>query len=196
MHYAFQVGNVLSIEKSKLDTACFQLQIGRLDEDEYDFLCEYYRVISLIAVALKTLEANKYTCGLYLPILFGLKIKLQAMAEDPSVLECKPLVRAVQSGFETRFEHLMDPCDTTGKSQPLFIAMMSNPQYKLNFMGLPTIPSNVLSNLKNMLFNAIAENQKVNFIEQEAIDVEHFENNETNVLKAVTRGKGLFWFFY
>lgn len=55
-------------------------------------------------------------------------------------------------GFENRFGHLMDG---NGLSMPLYVAMMSNPMYKLNFMGLSKIPPNLLNALKDMLFNAV-----------------------------------------
>lgn len=143
----------MAIEKSKLNTACLHLKVDPLNDEEYHFLREYHRVISLIATALKSVESNRYTFSLYLPMLFGLKIKLQALVDEQRVFECISLVRALLSGLESRFGNLMDPFGSDTKSVPLFIAMMTNPQFKLNFMGITKIPPELLNRLKAMLIS-------------------------------------------
>lgn len=155
---------MLSIDRAKLDHACYQLKIAAFTCEEYDFLCEYYSVISLVAVALKTLEANRYTFGIYLPTLFALKIKLDAMLDANATIYCIPLVNAIKKGLNDRFAALMDPFDTSGRSKPLFIAMISNPEYKLNFMGMKSISSRILIQLKNMLYDAAMEIRNSNSI--------------------------------
>lgn len=127
------------------------LKVDPLDDDEYAFLQEYHSVIALIATALKSIESNRYTFALYLPTLFGLKIKLQELIDKKLVSDCIPLVHALQNGIESRFGNLMDPFGSDKKSVPLFIAMITNPQFKLNFMGMKQISSNLLNKLKDML---------------------------------------------
>lgn len=127
------------------------LKVAPLDDDEYEFLREYHSVLALISAALKSIESDSYKFSLYLPSLFGLKIQLQALLDKRSVFECIPLVIALQNGIEARFGNLMDPFDPEKKSVPLFIAMMTNPQFKLNFMGMKKIQPRLLNRLKDML---------------------------------------------
>lgn len=163
----------MSIDENKLEQACIQLRVKPLDSNEYDFLREYHYVMSLIATALNTLEANRYTFGIYLPTLLGLQYKLQLLIkhlsnkdspiytikiidDEGEVQEvgtnCLPLTYAIKRGFEKRFGDLIDPFHI--KSIPLYVAMMSNPTYKLNFMCLPSISEELFDQLKGMLVNA------------------------------------------
>lgn len=102
------------------------------------------------------MEGNKHTFGLYLPTLFGLRNILEKYAniETTETLACSELAKAIKAGFERRFGQLMDVNDSEGKSAPLYIAMITNPQFKMNFMGSKTIHPNVLRQLKEMLVSA------------------------------------------
>lgn len=150
---SFQIDNILAIEKAKLTNACLKLNVSPLEDKEYGFLHEYHSVMKLIAMALKSIEADSYTFALYLPTLIGLQINLQAMIDSHKAVHCEPLVVALQKGLETRFGNLMDPFGSDGKSVPIFVAMMSNPAFKLNFMGKNEIQSNLLNRLKDMLLS-------------------------------------------
>lgn len=150
---SFQVDNILAIEQTKLTSACSRLGVSPLDDDEYSFLQEYHKVMKLIAMALKSIESDSYTFALYLPTLFGLRINLQAMIDGEKLLYCEPLVVALQSGLNARFGNLMDPFGTDAKSVPLFVAMLSNPKFKLNFMGMKQIQPDLLNRLKEMLLS-------------------------------------------
>lgn len=70
------MSNILSIDKDKLDRACVEMKLSTFDVDEYSFLKEYRIALTPITVALKILKANKYTFGLYLLTLIGLRRKL------------------------------------------------------------------------------------------------------------------------
>lgn len=129
------------------------MKIAAFDDDEYIFLEEYHQVISPIASGLKTLSSNKYTFGLYLPTLIGLRVKLNDLKKT-NYIYCKPLIVALERGFETRFANLMDIYDYDGKSVPLYIAMVTNPQYKLNFLGMKQIPSHISNKVRTMLLAA------------------------------------------
>lgn len=162
----------MSIGKDKLEYACLQLRVDPLDCNEYAFLCEYHNVMSLIAAALNTLESNRHTFGIYVPTLLGLQYQLQKLithlsseiengysmdiADDEENVKvagsnCLPLAYAIKRGFDNRFGELIDPYNINGKSVPLFVAMMSNPTFKLNFMCLPLISERLLKHLKEML---------------------------------------------
>lgn len=106
---SFQVAHILSIDRAKLESACVHLKVDVFSDEEYAFLVEYHKVISLVANALKSLEADRYTFGLYLPTLIGLKLKLQALFDGNTIIHCLPLVVALQNGLERRFGELMDP---------------------------------------------------------------------------------------
>lgn len=158
----------MSIDKDALENACLQLKIDSLDYDEYEFLREYHNIMSLVATAMQTLEANCYTFGIYIPTLLGLNYQLKKMIvhlssknyhdydidNDGGKFNCLPLVRAIKQGFDQRFGELIDPFSLSGKSIPLFVAMMSNPTFKLNFMCVSTISEQLLSHLKEMLVSA------------------------------------------
>lgn len=142
------------------------MNIEPFDDDEYNFLEQYVQIINKVAIALKTLEGNKHTFGLYLPTLFGLRNALRKCAniEQTETLKCIELAKALEAAFERRFGQLMDVNDPEGKSVPLFIAMITHPQFKLNFMGSNTIDSSVLHTLKEMLVSAamiIEQNKKM-----------------------------------
>lgn len=157
------MNNILAIEKTKLDSACLRLQIIPLEDEEYGFLREYRSVMKLIAMALKSIEADSYTFALYLPTLLGLRINLQVMIDSHTLVYCEPLVKALQNGLEARFGNLMDPLSTDGKSVPLYVAMMSNPAFKLNFMGIKKIEPNLLNRLKEMLLSETISMENSNF---------------------------------
>lgn len=168
-----QTENILSIDEKKLERACIELRVAPLDCNEYAFLCEYHNVMSLVAATLHTLEANRYTFGIYLPTLMGLQYKLQQMInhlsnknidsietydiaeterEKTTRSKCLPLANAIKRGFDNRFRELIDAYNK--KSVPLYVAMLSNPTFKLNFMCVPSIPGELFKHLKEMLVYA------------------------------------------
>lgn len=156
MPIPFQIGNILSIDRSKLESACTTLGIDPFDSDEYEFLRQYYKLISKVANALKILEGDKNTFGSYLPVLIGLRKAFDKYSDYHSteIEKCTALGYAIKKGIEKRFGPLMDLNNPSGKSVPLYIAMMTNPKYKLNFMGTSQIEAKVLSKLKDMLIIA------------------------------------------
>lgn len=157
----------MSIDRAKLKSACLYLKIDPFDDEEYAFLEKYYSIISLVATALKTLEADQYTFGIYLPTLVGLELKLKGLLDDITLIECVPLIHALQRGFDLRFSQLMNPFDENGKSMPLHVAMLSNPTLKMNYLGVKTIPIRLLNRLKDMLLKAakaITESENANRI--------------------------------
>lgn len=160
----FQIGNILSIDRNKLENACSQLGIEPFDTEEYNFLRQYFEIINKVAIALKVLEGDKHPFGLYLPTLFGLRATLSKYANiDPTENQkCTQLAIALRNGFNNRFASLMDVFSSDGKSSPLYIAMITNPKYKLNYMGTRVIDPRVLSKLKEILLTAALEIERMN----------------------------------
>lgn len=149
--------HILSIQHERLETACHQLNISALDDDDYIFLEEYVECITPIAISLKSLEANKYSFGIYLPILVGLRTAFNRLHEK-NLIHCEPLITALQNGFETRFGDLMDIFNSSGKSAPLYLAMCSNPLFKLNYLGFEQrIPTHTINKMRDMLLAAAKE---------------------------------------
>lgn len=146
----------MSIEKEKLELACFHLKIECFQEDEYAFLREYHQVIKPVALALKTLESNQNSFGVYLPILFGFRKKMNDL-RSLNIIYCDPLITAIEDGFEKRFGDLLNTHYSLGTQVPLFVAMATNPQYKLNYMGLARVPSHTSQKIRNMLQEAAKE---------------------------------------
>ncbi|XP_055325692.1 uncharacterized protein LOC129579565 [Sitodiplosis mosellana] len=148
---------ILSIPHDRLEDACRQLNTCHLDEDDYMFLEEYVECITPVAIALKSLEGNKYTFGIYLPILVGLRTTF-ARLQAKNLMHCAPLVTALQTGFENRLANIMDIFDIKGKSAPLYLAMCSNPLFKLNYLGFEQrIPSHTVRKMRDLLVAAAKE---------------------------------------
>lgn len=155
MKYSFfsQVDRILSIDREKLSAACRQLKIVPLDGDDMEFLLEYHSIIRPIAHALKILEGN-VEFGTYLPILIGLRLKLGEMSDMQAHFHCGPLLKAVSDGFENRFGKLLDIYAVDSKWIPPYLAMLTNPKYKMNFLGMKTIPAHVSEKMRRILYNS------------------------------------------
>lgn len=151
----------MSIDRKKLDQACRSLGILPFDELEYAFLEQYYEIINKIGMALRGLEGDSIPFGAYLPTLFGLRHALNELSNPENAADdysCIQLAMAVRDGFERRFSALMDP--TNPEAKPLYIAMMSNPEYKLNFMGEARPDPRLVKRLKEMFLEAAVEIHK------------------------------------
>lgn len=126
------------------------LGIGAFTDLQLEFLKEFEIVFRPIMRAIKYVQ-GRYYFGSYLPMLFGLQIELNT---EKHMKFCTPLVEALRNGFEKRFSDVMNP--ELPESVPLFVAMISNPKYKLNY-----VPQNLLSRhilrLKRMFLSAAEE---------------------------------------
>jgi len=128
-----------------LQTLCSALKKDALND--YKFLTEYVTIIRPIVNAITILEGDKQMCGSYLPVLFGIQKRLDFIEsnDDAPIIHCDALLQAVKNGLETRFSAMMDPFNVV--SIPLYVAMVSNPKFKMNF-----IPPNVM---RPAVFNSI-----------------------------------------
>ena len=126
------------------------LGIGAFTNTQLEFLKEFEYVLRPVMKALKFVQ-GRYYFGSYLPMLFGLQSELNS---EKSLKHCKPLVLALRNGFEKRFNQIMTP--ENPKSVPLFVAMITNPQYKMNYIPQNLLRNNILR-LKRMLLSAAEE---------------------------------------
>lgn len=213
----YQVANILSINEDKLEYACTELGIQPLDCDEYAFLREYFQVISFVAATLKTLEANRFTFGVYIPTLLALQYNLQQIILKLSDINartysietvdesgkkktvssnCLPLAYAIKNGFDNRFGELIDPFNENSKSVPLYVAMLANPTLKLNFMCLKNISGNLFIQLKQMLLSAaIKAYEEEKKILAELFDKEPDSDTIQNFSSSPTHGEYANLFF-
>lgn len=108
------------------------MMIPTVGDDEYDFMREYFNALQPVAIALKSLESSQIPFGLYLPTLFGLRKSFRDVKMNESKWKyCLPLMDTLQAGFEKRFQKVLDIFDEDANNVPLFIAMVSNPMFKL-----------------------------------------------------------------
>lgn len=147
----------MKIQRDNLESALNALNTAVLEDDEYIFLEEYFEVLTPVAVALRTLEANKYTFGLYLPVLVGLRKALNRL-HTKNLMHCKPLIAALQTGFEERFAKFMNIFNES-LSVPLYLSMISNPMYKMDYLGFEQrVPAHYITRIRNWL---MAEAKKI-----------------------------------
>lgn len=142
----------MSIPRQMLEVACTRLNVDCFDDDEYKFLKQYHKVMSLVARALKVVESNKSTFGIYLPTLLGLRHNLNAV--KPFADMCSPLILQLESAFEARFGNIMDKYDDSAEAVPLYLAMLTDPRFKMNCLGFASIPTHVRRFIKTILLNA------------------------------------------
>lgn len=182
---SLQVQNILSpkLDRAAFATACEALNIQKLCDQDYAFLTEYVTVIKPIAEAITYVESSVNTFGCYLPMLFSVKQKLINLRQKELVY-CSPLLTAVRDGFDKRFEHLMHLGDIfedgSPKAVPLFLAMITNPDYRLAFIPASFFDSNAqgMAKIRSLLLNAMKK-----FIESErknASENKENANPETN----------------
>lgn len=168
---------MLNIISSNLDrvafaVACEFLHLDKLCDQDYVFLTEFACVIKPIADAITHLESSVKTFGNYLPMLFGCRTALKDLADEKKLKFCEPLLTAVRNGFAKRFNHLMRLGDIYGrgdpKAVPLFLAMITNPEYKMNFIPNTWFYENAngIHHIKTILLNAmkqwVEEEEKAN----------------------------------
>lgn len=175
------------LEREKLKRACECLKIPVLHEEDYKFIEEYVSIIRPIAHALKVLEGDKHLFGLYLPTLFGLKQKLRDLLMNEWDY-CEPLIASVNTGFTNRFAHLMDIEHQSGKAIPLFLGMVTHPQFKMNFIHKAHITPEYIQKVQGLLVTAAetilrGEKAKRDAERQTSDGQEEHEANDSNSTK-------------
>lgn len=180
--------NILSFDLSALATACEALGIDKLSDQDIQFLQEFVEVLQPIADAITLLEGSKNMFGTYLPTLFGVRTKLRDMhlsAVEP-LLYCRPLLDAIRDGFRNRFAHLMTLgnlfAEPDPRAVPLFIAMVSNPRFKLNFMPKYWFDENPdgMQKIQNLLLNVMKQMMvKQQLQQQQPGESEESQNHQT-----------------
>lgn len=158
------------------------LGIGAFTSIQLEFLKEFEFVFRPIMRAIKYVQ-GRYYFGSYLPLLFGLKSELHS--EKPLKF-CEPLRTALRNGFEKRFADIMNP--ENPESVPLFVAMITNPKYKLNYVPQNLLTCNILR-LKRMVLSAAEQ-----IIERKMRKLKESQANENKETENVAdlNGKYLF----
>lgn len=154
-------------------------------------------IILPIAVALKTLEGSSLPFGLCLPTLYGLRLKLGNMNGTLRFVYCGPLLKAVSDGFEERFNSFLNIYDDEKRWIPAYIAMVSNPKFKLNYLGMRIIPSHISEKVRSVLYNAgkeILDLEKKNDSSHHQADVELVSTNDVQNQMPMSSVSGLVFF--
>lgn len=107
-------------------------------------------------------------------------------------MHCAPLVTALQTGFESRLANIMDIFDIKGKSAPLYLAMCSNPLFKLNYLGFEhRIPSHTVNKMRDLLVAAAKEIIRTrNESAADGFRAEEVAVDDTNTVTALTNVSG------
>lgn len=141
-------------------TACEALGIEKLSDQDFDFLTEFAEVVRPIADAITFVEGMR-SFGSYLPTLFGARMKLREIYLEEKLIFCQPLVVAIKEGFDKRFGDVTKLTDLfekgSPKAIPLYLAMISNPDFKLSYIPDYWIENypNTLTQIKSILLNAL-----------------------------------------
>lgn len=156
-----QMQNILALDWVSLATACEALGIEKLSDQDFDFLTEFVKVFRPIADGITFVEGTHKNFGSYLPTLFSIRMTLREMYVDDELLYCRPLLLAIKEGFDKRFWHLMKLTDLyergSPKAVPLYIAMLSNPAFKFNYIPKYWFEENpnALNQIKSIFLNAM-----------------------------------------
>lgn len=149
----FQIERILLIDTAALANVCEVLQIPQLSTENYEFLREYQKVLKCVVTALKMVESNTYTFGSFLPILFGLRSKFAKLKGNTK--HAAPLVEKLSESLEDRFGASMNFFSPEGAAP--YIAMISNPKFKLSYLGMKTIPSHTMLRAQQLLIDACTD---------------------------------------
>lgn len=199
IHFWLQVQNILSpqLDRSALATACEALNIAKLCDQDYAFLTEYVAVIKPIADAITYLEASVKTFGCYLPMLFSTRQKFIELRTKDELVYCGPLLDAVRDGFSKRFGHLLHLGDiyeeASPKAIPLFLAMLTNPDYRLAFIPSSFFDRDAsgIAKIRSILMNAmkqLLESDRLSRERELPAAEANKENTNPNTGAAVTSG--------
>lgn len=180
--------NLLSLDLAALAIACEALGIEKLSDQDIQFLIEFTKVFQPIADAITFLEGSKNMFGAYLPTLFSVRTKLRQIHLSNELVYCKPLLHAIRDGFHKRFAHLMslgnvfqepDP-----RAIPLFIAMVSNPRFKLNFIPPYWFDENpqAMQQIQNLLLNAMKQTVAQQKQQQQPIQEEEEDESQNHAV--------------
>lgn len=143
--------------------ACEVLSLDKLCDQDYVFLTEFASVIKPIADSITYLEGSVKTFGGYLPMLFSCSATLKDLSVANTLKYCEPLLTAVRMGFAKRFNSIMRLGNiferADARAVPLFLAMLTNPGFKLAFIPDTWFYENAngIHQIKSILMNAMKQ---------------------------------------
>lgn len=144
------VSEVLGKDPDKLALLMIKYDIEQFSQLERSFLSEYKTIMKSIADALNNLQSNCYY-ALFLPTLFKVKSDIDNFMHSRQIKSCKPLVKALNEGFQKRFGHYMDLNDE--RAAPGFIAAVIHPFFKIRWLDSLKTTENI-EQIKRILFKA------------------------------------------
>src|SRR5215469_14626390 len=129
--------SVLQINQlgKKLNSLMQEVKLPVLKENELEFIEEYILVMKPIAVALDKLKEEEtcyYEC-LIPTLLVTKEALLTCEANNMQLRYCLPLLKAVLSGYEARFQKFLDLDPSV---MDAILASVSHPYFKLRWVSL------------------------------------------------------------
>ena len=96
------ISKLINIERSILNTLIIELKLPEFSRLDYEFLIEYLKVTSPLAIGLDRLQGdiNCFYGGLF-PTLFSIISCLLKM--DTKLVYCQPLLDVLKEGLKRRF---------------------------------------------------------------------------------------------
>lgn len=164
---------ILRIDRARLEALFIRLELGALSQENLKFLEEFTIVMKPIASGLDHLQSSHRTFGVYLPTLFGIKRDFESIRSSQVLNYCEPLLNAVENGFFKRFGSVMDLNNV--KSVPAYLATISNPKFKMNYIPTDILSHENVKKLVNILIKAAEDVRN-----EEKISENYTETNATS----------------
>lgn len=179
--FSLQIQVILSFDKYVLAS----VEIPIFTDSNYTFLREFQSIMRPISEGLTFLEGDRQTFDAYAPMFFGIQAEFKRL-EMIDFVFARPLLDAVMSGFGERFDHLLDPFNE--KSIPIFLAMLSNPKYKLNYLPPSALSSEQFAKLKNVIVKEAGAINEIRTGHNSEKESEREASNRFNSVESVVNG--------
>lgn len=126
--------SLMKKDPEKLKSAMIDLNLEPFSSIDIEFLNEYLRVMQPLACLLDHLQKTDCYFGILLPSLFATKQNLADLMSNTNspVKYCKPLIKSILNGIDTRFKSVLDFDSEEG--QIAVIAACSHPFFKLKWI--------------------------------------------------------------
>lgn len=163
-----QIDNLNKIDPDKLNAVMEELDLPKFTDIDLAFMKEFVKVTNSVANAINYLQSNCHF-GMLLPTLYGTKWDLIDLANE-NIEFCGPLIRAIQRGFNDRFDFYFDLDDE--RSKPAIIAACMHPYFKLRWLPNSAEKDQQKQKIKTILIEAAKNIQSV-VVENKKNDIQN-----------------------
>lgn len=130
--------DILRHDREKLNHAMDSLLVIRFTKTEFELMNEYVMILKTIAVPLDVLQSSNVFFGRFLPTLRSIETNLTGLSTSTDIKICKLLVKFLLERLRLRFKEYFESGnfdDFTDNMKLAFIAMISHPHFKGNFLN-------------------------------------------------------------